>query len=303
MEASETVDFQVFFQVFKTIRIAYNGSGDGFTLRARQIFLMENVYIQGIDIALGQMVLRDVQSLRDHLNQIFTGSKQSLIENLIQETEFLLDQTTDGSKTYQEKHDIFNQITNSWLDVWSHYSNLPEAIDLGNLINHLSNYSIAYSSLCLGLALINEGRTGEYKTDLERIVSGFLLLAQTVDVFTDFFSKSELEQIYKGAKNALLISARTPVEYFEMETELSKLVTQLRAYSGLILSRIQTEVEPTLESQLGDENSTQVNPSSRAWWEKITGTFADCSAYDEAMQLGHEYRNSSSSNTAELCDL
>lgn len=28
------------------------------------------------------------------------------------------------------------------------------------------------------------------------------------------------------------------------------------------------------------------------WWEKIAGTFANNPAYDEAMQLGREYRES-----------
>ncbi|MCG8368214.1 MAG: hypothetical protein MJA27_33395 [Pseudanabaenales cyanobacterium] len=32
--------------------------------------------------------------------------------------------------------------------------------------------------------------------------------------------------------------------------------------------------------------------SSKPWWEKIAGTFADNSAYDEAMRLGQEYRAS-----------
>ncbi|PZD71025.1 hypothetical protein C1752_08467 [Acaryochloris thomasi RCC1774] len=32
--------------------------------------------------------------------------------------------------------------------------------------------------------------------------------------------------------------------------------------------------------------------SSRPWWEKITGTFANNPAYDEAMHLGQEYRKS-----------
>lgn len=31
---------------------------------------------------------------------------------------------------------------------------------------------------------------------------------------------------------------------------------------------------------------------NKPWWEKISGTFADNSAYDEAMQLGREYRQS-----------
>ena len=32
--------------------------------------------------------------------------------------------------------------------------------------------------------------------------------------------------------------------------------------------------------------------SSQPWWEKIAGTFSENPAYDEAMQLGREYRES-----------
>jgi hypothetical protein len=32
--------------------------------------------------------------------------------------------------------------------------------------------------------------------------------------------------------------------------------------------------------------------SSSPWWETIVGAFADNTAYDEAMRLGCEYRNS-----------
>jgi hypothetical protein len=35
-----------------------------------------------------------------------------------------------------------------------------------------------------------------------------------------------------------------------------------------------------------------VSASKTPWWEKIAGTFAENSAYDEAMQLGREYRES-----------
>ncbi|MBW4579389.1 MAG: hypothetical protein KME42_07420 [Tildeniella nuda ZEHNDER 1965/U140] len=37
----------------------------------------------------------------------------------------------------------------------------------------------------------------------------------------------------------------------------------------------------------------------KPWWEKIAGTFADNSAYDEAMQLGREYRDSLRTNSVE----
>ena len=36
--------------------------------------------------------------------------------------------------------------------------------------------------------------------------------------------------------------------------------------------------------------------SSQPWWEKIAGTFSEDSAYDEAMKLGREYRESQLNN-------
>jgi hypothetical protein len=40
------------------------------------------------------------------------------------------------------------------------------------------------------------------------------------------------------------------------------------------------------------KNKVERDLSSKAWWEQIAGTFADNSAYDEAMRLGREYRDS-----------
>ena len=34
------------------------------------------------------------------------------------------------------------------------------------------------------------------------------------------------------------------------------------------------------------------NSAALPWWEKIAGTFAENPAYDEAMKLGREYRES-----------
>jgi hypothetical protein len=42
--------------------------------------------------------------------------------------------------------------------------------------------------------------------------------------------------------------------------------------------------------------------SPTPWWEKIAGTFADDSSYDEAMQLGREYRESLRSSSEKLSD-
>jgi hypothetical protein len=51
------------------------------------------------------------------------------------------------------------------------------------------------------------------------------------------------------------------------------------------------------------KSKVESNSSPAPWWEKITGTFADNSAYDEAMKLGREYRNSSGSNSVEKFDI
>ncbi len=45
-----------------------------------------------------------------------------------------------------------------------------------------------------------------------------------------------------------------------------------------------------------------VSSPTKPWWEKISGTFADNAAYDEAMQLGREYRESLNSDSLESQD-
>jgi hypothetical protein len=50
------------------------------------------------------------------------------------------------------------------------------------------------------------------------------------------------------------------------------------------------------------KSKVEADSSPKPWWEKIAGTFADNSAYDEAMQLGREYRESLSSNSQEESD-
>ena len=39
----------------------------------------------------------------------------------------------------------------------------------------------------------------------------------------------------------------------------------------------------------------------KPWWQQIVGTFADNPAYDEAMQLGREYRESLRPSRSRWC--
>lgn len=268
---------------------------------------MNSIEMKGVNSNLSQVVLEDVQYLKQHLDGIVASSDQTLIKNLIEETEFLLAQAKDDLKTYEEKYNVFKQLTESLFNVGSYYNNNPEATELIFLIDHLTNYTTAYSHLCLSLSLINEGKTGEYERDLKRVVSGFLLLCEIVDVFIEFFSTSELEQISSGAKNAILTSNRNVEEYFIKGFKLSNLVTQLRAYSSLIMLKIQEHTHNTpltLKAEakrLGEKMDS--NLSDKPWWEQIAGTFANNLVYDEAMRLGQEYRNSLNSDSTELSDI
>lgn len=43
-------------------------------------------------------------------------------------------------------------------------------------------------------------------------------------------------------------------------------------------------------TKLDEEIENESDSSCEPWWEEITGTFTNNSAYDEAMRLGQEYR-------------
>jgi hypothetical protein len=58
-----------------------------------------------------------------------------------------------------------------------------------------------------------------------------------------------------------------------------------------------------LEAEVAQlKNKIENGESSKPWWETIVGTFADNLAYDEAMQLGREYRDSLRPDSVEVID-
>ncbi len=221
---------------------------------------MNNIQIKGVESTLSQVVLEDIKYLKEHLDDVLNSSDQTVIKNLINETEFLLEQAKDDSKTYQERYVVFRQLTEAWFGAWEHYKNDAEAVDFIRSIDHLTNYSTAYYYLFFSLSLINEEKTGQYRDDLERTVSGFLWLSEIVDIFFAYFSVSELKQIYYGAKNAISVSDRNMRQYFESDLELSNLVTQLRAYSSLIVLKIEEHISKADLTQ-NDDWLTQDTPA------------------------------------------
>jgi hypothetical protein len=49
-------------------------------------------------------------------------------------------------------------------------------------------------------------------------------------------------------------------------------------------------------------NKVETGVNSKPWWEQIVGAFAGNSAYDEAMRLGREYRDSLRPSSLEPVD-
>ena len=134
---------------------------------------------------------------------------------------------------------VFQTISDSWFDLYKRHKGNINAAESIKTIDNVTNYALAYSKLFLSLYLINEDKTGKYKDDLNKIVSGYFLLCETIDVFVELFSIEELEQINYGVENAVFVSNRSIADYFEEDLEISNLITQLRAYSSLILLKIE----------------------------------------------------------------
>jgi hypothetical protein len=270
---------------------------------------MNNQQIPANKGDLGQALSKNLQYITDNFDRVLTSSNQIILDNLIQETKNLVNQITDNSQTYQEIADILGRIHQLWFQIWKQYRDEDSALDLIQYIDQFTNQITAYNQLFRGLSLINEGKTGEEKADLMRVVEGSLILSETIDIFIDIFADSELKQIYEFAQNALSVSNRDLTEYFQ-DTETSHLVTQLRAYSSLIILRIQErfksnpslEINPnTLADNLSDlDSSTQnltglvdletENSSSENWLDNLSGSISDEQAFQKALEYGRVFR-------------
>ena len=188
--------------------------------------------------------LENIEYLNQHLNEILEVSEQTLAENLIKETDILLKQANDDSKTYYEKHEIFDQLNTIWFNHWYHYRDRPEPIDLMESIDNLKNYFIAHCFIFLGLSNVNERITGNKQEDRNRIGSGLLIILNTLDSFIEYFSITQLRQIYLQAKNILFSINRDIDEYLEDKGEvLTHYEFILPAYCNSVILKVERSVD------------------------------------------------------------
>lgn len=247
---------------------------------------MKNIQLNDITNTFKQAVLNDIHHLRKNLGDTFENSDLALLENLFSETRLLLDQALDDSKTksFYEKYTVFSEICEIWFKFWQHYKDDSQAAKFIHDIDDITNRAITYMRLCLSVSLINENKTNEYQADLEKITRGYFLLSETIDVFSDYISISELKQVYNAATNVIAVCDRDLKEFFKdnnlstarldmlgklQHPSRSNLVTQLRASCSLIILNIEKYIKSNSE-KLSIEDKSQ---SNKNYIMKFAGVF------------------------------
>jgi hypothetical protein len=156
---------------------------------------MQTIQIQEFKSVSDQKIyLEHIESLKQHLNSMLEVSEQTLAENLIQETDILLKQAKDNSKTYWGKYEIFENLAKIWLNHWNHYRNRPEAIDLMKSIDSQAS-------------LISLNASGKHYYILDEIdnltnaAQASLKAAMNLPTSIFIMTTNHVEQVEKGVKN------------------------------------------------------------------------------------------------------
>ena len=234
---------------------------------------MHTIQIQEFNNISDQKIyLENIEYLKQHLNEILEVSEQTLAENLIKETNILLKQAEDDSKTYRAKEEIFHKLKKIWQEHWDHYGDRPEAIDLMKSIKNLRKYFGAHYCIFRGLSLINEKRTGNKQEDRNRMGSGLLIILNILDRFIEYFSITQLKQIYLQAKNILFSINRDIDEYLEEKGEgLTHHEFQLPHYCNSIILKIEQSVD---KSYLIEKSQSQIsNFSENINWDLLVNNY------------------------------
>ncbi|MBD2490565.1 hypothetical protein [Aulosira sp. FACHB-615] len=92
------------------------------------------------------------------------------------------------------------------------------------------------------------------------------------------------------------------IEYYASYSKQVNKESQAKAKQALKLISC-LGMQSFIHQKTGWKPNDLSSSTTNIWWQKIAGTFADNSAYDQAMQLGREYRESLHSNLPESHDI
>jgi len=131
---------------------------------------------------------------------------------------------------------------------------------------------MVHGHIFLGLSLVNEERTDNKKEDRNRIGSGLLIILNTLDSFIEYFSITQLRQIYLQAKNILFSINRDIDEYLEDKGEvLTHYEFVLPTYCNSILLKIERFVD---KSYLIEKSQSQISDiSENINWDLLVNNY------------------------------
>ena len=213
---------------------------------------MQTIQIQEFNNISDQKIyLENIEYLKQNSDKVLKTSDQTLIK-AIRKTRILWNeiQALSNSTPLRERYEYFQKLSLVWSDQLNYYRDHPEAVSLLAPITNLTSFFTAHRELFLGLLLINEKRTENYEENLEKSALGIPVIAKCVDVFSAYFSISELRQIYEYSKNALSSSIPNTDKYFEKDIEISILETYIRAYHSLILLKLKKYFDDSYQTSI-----------------------------------------------------
>jgi hypothetical protein len=140
-------------------------------------------------------------------------------------------------------------------------------------LDNLKNYFIAHCLIFLGLSNINERRTGNKQEDRSRIGSGLLIILNTLDSFIEYFSITQLRQIYLQAKN-ILFSINRDIDEYLLE-EKGKVLTHyefvLPTYCNDVILKIERSVD---KYDLIEKSQSQIlDVSENINWDLLVNNY------------------------------
>lgn len=187
---------------------------------------------KNLKTALGSLDL-----LKNSLSKLYSESEKKILVNLVSETQdIFVSVVFNNSIPFGKRTQPLLALQKKWKQLKK--ALMPETADQVFLaVDNVIYYVHGALYLLQGLALINEGKTGDDWVDIKRVVPGLKLISEAVEVFPDVFLDDIYEQLLRMCNEIAGRSPRSMEEYFEQSEEQIALVTQLRAYSSLIAFR------------------------------------------------------------------
>ena len=191
-------------------------------------------------------VLHETDKIKQNLEDIYEDSDRVLVNNLLSETKSVFRKVSDSSKSYRRRSDLLGKLNDQWFQLWEKFRDDPSKFELIKFINSITDYTLAYSKLFIGVSLVNESYQYNQEKELNNIVYGLSLISEVIEVFYGFLRISELQNILSEIKKLYSPNSqsREIYSYFETSADINILLTQFKALCEFIISNLEKRIDP-----------------------------------------------------------